>query len=79
MIRPSIPFDEFDGETPDERLKQAVRWTQRKCPGRVWTLEEVGRVWGVSRERVRQIESRAIRKIRKYHLEALDNLRQFEL
>lgn len=75
----AIPYEEFDGKNADERLVQAVEWSQEVCPGRVWTLEEIAQVWGVSRERVRQIESRAIKKIRKYHLEMLDNLKQFEL
>ena len=32
--------------------------------GRSRTLEEVGREFGVTRERIRQIESRALRKLR---------------
>ena len=32
--------------------------------GRCWTLEQVGEVYGVTRERIRQIEARAIRKMR---------------
>ena len=32
--------------------------------GRMRTLEEIGRVFGVTRERVRQIESKAMRKLK---------------
>ena len=32
--------------------------------GRSRTLEEVGRVFGITRERIRQIEARALRKLR---------------
>lgn len=33
------------------------------CGGRTYTLEEVGRIFKVTRERVRQVESKAIRKL----------------
>lgn len=32
--------------------------------GRIWTLEEVGKVFHVTRERIRQIEARTLRKLR---------------
>lgn len=32
--------------------------------GKTYTLEEVGKIYGVTRERVRQIEARALRKVR---------------
>ena len=34
------------------------------CDGRTHTLEEVGQLFGVTRERIRQIENKAIRKLR---------------
>ena len=35
------------------------------CGGREWTLEEVGAEFQVTRERIRQIEAKAIRKLKK--------------
>ena len=32
--------------------------------GKTHTLEEVGQIFGVTRERIRQIENKAIRKLR---------------
>ncbi|MFQ9636431.1 MAG: sigma factor-like helix-turn-helix DNA-binding protein [Eisenbergiella sp.] len=32
--------------------------------GRSWTLEEVGKLYHVTRERIRQIEGRAIKRLR---------------
>ena len=30
-----------------------------------WTLHQIGELWNVSRERVRQLEARALRKLRR--------------
>ena len=32
--------------------------------GKIYTLEEVGDMFGVTRERIRQIEAKALRKLR---------------
>ena len=53
----------FEG-TPEERLRSACIWVAEKSPGRQLTLEEIGIVMGVTRERVRQIEAQALRKLR---------------
>lgn len=58
---PNIPI--FTGST-DERLRQACCWVSTRCPGRSLTLEQIGNIMGVSRERVRQIEAQALRKLR---------------
>ena len=68
---------QFDGEATnaDVRLREFLR--RERCliekdgtehtydpdEGRVYTLEEVGKVMGVTRERVRQIEETALRKM----------------
>jgi RNA polymerase primary sigma factor len=44
--------------------------------GREYTLEEVGREFGLTRERIRQIESKALRKL-KYHETRNHKLRDF--
>lgn len=37
-------------------------------PGKRYTFEEIGQVIGVSRERIRQIQESALKKLRKYSL-----------
>ena len=44
--------------------------------GREHTLEEVGSHFGVTRERIRQIENKALRKL-KYHESRTRKLRDF--
>jgi len=41
----------------------------------VKTLEEVGKIFGVTRERIRQIENKAVRKLR--HSSRANKLRDF--
>lgn len=50
--------------TPEERLRAACIWVANNSPGRQLTLDEIGKVMGVTRERVRQIEAHALRKLR---------------
>jgi DNA-directed RNA polymerase sigma subunit (sigma70/sigma32) len=38
----------------------------RAKPGRVYTLEEIAKASGVTRERIRQIEAKALRKVRRH-------------
>lgn len=59
-----IPYDQFTGETADDRLREAVAWNSEHCPGRVWTLEQIAQVVGCTRERIRQYESKALKKLR---------------
>ena len=64
-----------------ERLLKTLTWREREIirlryglgDGYTYTLEEVGRIFKVTRERVRQIEAKAVRKlqnpVRSQHLE----------
>ena len=58
-----VDLPEFQG-TPEQRLRAACVWVANNSPGRQLTLEEIGKVMGVTRERVRQIEAHALRKLR---------------
>ena len=51
-------------ETLDMREKEVIRLRFGINDGQSRTLEEVGRYFGVTRERVRQIEAKALRKLR---------------
>lgn len=52
----------LDNLSPRER--QVVRWRFGLGDGRMKTLQEIGEMMGVSRERIRQIESCAFRKLK---------------
>ena len=51
-------------DTLEEREREVIRMRFGLLDDKVYTLEEVGRRFGVTRERVRQIESKALRKLR---------------
>ncbi|MDO5425843.1 MAG: sigma-70 family RNA polymerase sigma factor [Eubacteriales bacterium] len=50
--------------TLTERERSVLRLRFGFEDGKIWTLEEVGQVYHVTRERIRQIEARALRRLR---------------
>jgi len=48
-------------EKGNRKLKELY---ENREPGREYTLDEIGRYMGITRERVRQIEMRALKKVR---------------
>ena len=58
-----IELPNFTGSS-DEKLRKACCWVSKFCPGRTLTLEQIAQIMDVSRERVRQIEAQALRKLR---------------
>ena len=50
--------------TLDEREQMVVRMRYGLDDGKPHTLDEIGRVFGISRERVRQIERDSMAKLR---------------
>lgn len=62
-------------DTLNPREKQVVRWRFGLEDGRMKTLQEIGELMGVSRERIRQIESCAFRKLKSK--KRTKNLRQY--
>ena len=59
----------------NEREKEVVRMRFGLIDGRARTLEEVGREFGVTRERIRQIESKTLAKLR--HPQRSEKLRDY--
>ena len=58
-----LAIPSFSGSC-DDRLRQACKWVSQNCPSRTLTLKQIGLIMDVSRERVRQIEAQALRKLR---------------
>ncbi len=50
-----------------ERERRIIQLRYGLCDGQYRTLEEVGREFGITRERIRQIEARVLRKLRHPH------------
>ncbi len=63
-------------ETLTPREEKVLRLRYGLDDGRIRTLEEVGKIFNVTRERIRQIESKALRKLR--HPSRSKQLKDFE-
>ena len=50
--------------------------TQRRLSDPAQTLENLGKELSITKERVRQIEARALRKMRYYFMESMHEVRQ---
>ena len=61
---PDVPDIKSQYPDVDERIRAAVLWTEENCPQKEWTLEEISNIAGLTRERIRQIEWKALKKIR---------------
>ena len=59
----SLKIPNFLGSC-EVKLRSACIWVAKNDPGRCLTLEEIASIMGVTRERVRQIEAQALRKLR---------------
>lgn len=51
--------------TEREIIIMKMRFGVNMPDGQGWTLHQIGELWNVSRERVRQLEARALRKLRR--------------
>ncbi len=49
--------------TLNDREQMVIKLRFGLYDGEIWTLEEIGRIYHVTRERIRQIEAKAIRKL----------------
>jgi RNA polymerase primary sigma factor len=62
----SVLQDQLQGalDSLEDREAGVVRLRFGLTDGRPWTLDEIGQVYGVTRERIRQIESKTMSKLR---------------
>ncbi|PIE53819.1 MAG: RNA polymerase sigma factor RpoD [Dethiosulfovibrio peptidovorans] len=73
----NLLHEQIDGllNALSDREREVLRYRFGLEDGRAYTLEEVGRRFGVTRERIRQIEAKALRKLR--HPSRSKTLRDF--
>ena len=55
----------FEGSVLDDKSKTVLKYRYGFVDGRVRTLEEIGKMFGVTRERIRQIEAKSLRMLKK--------------
>ena len=63
ISKKKLKIPKFFGSV-ENRLKCARIWIAKNDPGRCLTLEEIASIMDVTRERVRQLEAQALRKLR---------------
>ena len=59
-------YNVFEGIDPEDRHPNKETDLMRNCVfnvDRKWTLEEIAEIWGLSRERIRQVEEKAINRL----------------
>ena len=62
-------------DTLDDREKEVLEYRYGLKDGNIHTLEDIGKTYGITRERVRQIEHRAIMKLK--NTDGNQNLKEF--
>ena len=71
-----IDVPSFEGDSVDEKLVEMRQWANVFQPNRCFKLQEIGDAVGLTRERVRQIEAKALRRLRHdKHLKSLEECR----
>ncbi len=58
-------MEDFENSALSDREKMILKLRNGVVDGKIYTLEEIGKMYGVTRERVRQIEGKALRRARR--------------